>query len=124
MARAADVGARCVTAAWALERLPVAIHQLGVGFGFITERYTSLVTLEPARRVTAESTQTNLFESLRSEWRFLPASGDPNACWVTFQIDFQFKSEIYNRLSDLFLEEVVANMVKAFEGQCKKVYRH
>jgi ribosome-associated toxin RatA of RatAB toxin-antitoxin module len=53
---------------------------------------------------------------------FAPAS-NPLKCWVTFQIDFKFKSAMYNNISDLFMSEVVNNMVKAFENRCHDLYK-
>jgi ribosome-associated toxin RatA of RatAB toxin-antitoxin module len=97
---------------------------LVVGFNVvnITERYTSIVTLNKPVQVNAVSKQTNLFENLSTEWKFAPAR-DSKSCWVTFKIDFEFKSSIYNQISDLFMKDVVNNMVKAFENQCKKRYQ-
>lgn len=96
---------------------------LVVGFSLvnITERYTSIVTLDKPNLVSAVSKHTNLFENLSTEWKFAPARDD-KSCWVTFKIDFEFKSSMYNQISDLFMKDVVNNMVKAFENQCKKQY--
>lgn len=96
--------------------------ELTVGFKYLTERYVSRVQLLAPQLVTAQSTQTNLFEFLKTEWKFTPAA-DPNHTWVSFQVDFQFRSALYNELSDFFLNEVVHNMVKAFEQRCKAVDR-
>lgn len=91
--------------------------ELEVGFNIFSEKYMSNVeTVEPTS-VTAVSTQTNLFEYLKTEWKFTPAS-DPRHTWVTFQVDFKFKSAMYNELSKLFLQEVIAKMVRAFEQRC------
>jgi ribosome-associated toxin RatA of RatAB toxin-antitoxin module len=94
--------------------------ELEVGFNIFSEKYTSKIeTIEPTF-VSAMSTETNLFEYLKTEWKFTPAS-DPKATWVTFQVEFKFRSAMYNELSRLFLQEVVAKMVKAFEQRCKTV---
>lgn len=95
--------------------------ELQVGFGVFTERYISNVTLIPKSQVIAESKQTNLFENLKTVWKFQP-SKDNRYCWVIFMVEFQFKSAIYNKLSEMFLDDVVNNMVIAFENQCKKLY--
>jgi coenzyme Q-binding protein COQ10 len=95
--------------------------ELEIGFGMFTEKYISHVTLSPYDQVIAVSKQTNLFEHLQTEWKF-SAAKDPTTCWVTFSVDFEFKSAIYNQLSDLFMEDVANNMVKAFEKQCKASY--
>lgn len=92
--------------------------ELTVGFKYLTEQYVSQVQLQPPKVVTAQSNQTNLFEFLRTEWKFTPAQ-DPNCTWVSFQVDFKFRSALYNELSEFFMSEVVHNMVKAFEERCK-----
>lgn len=93
--------------------------ELQVGFQVFSERYLSHVTIESPKRVIAISKQTQLFDHLRSEWNFSPSSSDPqNATWVTFAIEFQFKSALYNEVSELFMQEVVKKMVKAFETRC------
>ena len=96
--------------------------ELVVGFGFFNEKYTSVVKLEKPVQVTAISHQTNLLEYLTTEWRFSPSSSDPKKTWVTFKIEFKFKSSIYNQVSEMFMKEVVDKMVQAFETKCKKEY--
>ena len=63
--------------------------ELVVGYQIFSERYISNVTLNEPVSVIAVSNQTNLFEHLRTEWKFSP-SQDSKCCWVTFQVDFQF----------------------------------
>jgi hypothetical protein len=66
--------------------------------------------------------QTNLFQNLKTEWKFASSGRDGGECWVSFHIHFQFQSAVYNRLSELFLQDVIKNMVQAFEDQCRKRY--
>ena len=94
--------------------------ELVVGFGYFNEKYLSVVTLDCPRSVTAISKETNLLEYLRTEWKFTPSKSDPSKCWVSFQIDFKFRSALYNQVSDMFLQDIVKNMVQAFEAQCRK----
>jgi ribosome-associated toxin RatA of RatAB toxin-antitoxin module len=97
--------------------------ELVVGFKYLTERYISHVTVSSPTQVSAISSQLNVFQSLKSDWKFSPSNSDPNHTWVTFQVDFKFKSSLYNELSDLFMSEVVKKMVQAFEQRCKVVDR-
>jgi len=94
--------------------------ELEVGFNIFTEHYISNVTVDEPNQVNAVSTDTILFEYLKTEWKFTPAS-DPSSTWVTFQVDFQFKSSLYNEVAKLFMTEVVGQMVQAFENRCKVV---
>lgn len=94
--------------------------ELEVGFNIFSEKYMSKIETTEPNCVSAVSVQTNLFEFLKTEWKFTPAS-DPSSTWVTFQVDFKFKSAMYNELSKLFMQEVIAKMVKAFEQRCTTV---
>lgn len=95
--------------------------ELAVGFQYLTERYISNVSYQKPSIVTATSSQTGIFDILKTEWKFAPSS-DPNSTWVTFHVEFKFKSALYNELSELFLAEVVKNMVKAFEDRCRVIH--
>jgi ribosome-associated toxin RatA of RatAB toxin-antitoxin module len=94
--------------------------ELVVGFGYFNEKYISEVTLSHPTSVIAVSRQTSLLEYLRTEWKFTPSKSDPQKCWISFQIDFKFKSALYNQVSEMFLQEIVKNMVHAFETQCQQ----
>lgn len=95
--------------------------ELTVGYSLFKETYTSQISFEPGKSIVAISHQTNLFDYLHTEWAFAPGR-DPNTCWVSFKIEFQFKSAIYSRVSDLFFEDIVENMVAAFEKRCRTIY--
>ena len=55
------------------------------------------------------------------EWTFTKAE-NPKKCWVTFKIEFSFKSSTYNYISGMFFDQVVKEMIHAFEARCEKVY--
>jgi ribosome-associated toxin RatA of RatAB toxin-antitoxin module len=96
--------------------------ELEVGFNMFNERYVSKVEVSQPTLVAAVSTETALFNYLKTEWKFTPAS-DPESTWVTFQVNFQFKSSLYNEISQLFMQEVIAKMVMAFENRCHQQIR-
>lgn len=97
--------------------------ELTVGYSLFREKYVSQVSLIPNESVVAVSKQTNLFEYLRTTWGFQKGK-DPNTCWVSFQLEFHFKNALYNRVSDLFFQDIVNNMVAAFEKRSSVVYPH
>ena len=70
--------------------------------------------------ISAIARDTTLFDHLLTEWKFSPAA-DPKCSWVTFHVEFKFKSDLYNHVSELFLKEVVSVMVKAFEKRCRQI---
>ena len=96
--------------------------ELGVGFQLFSERYVSRVTLDPVRSVTAVASETMLFSHLVNIWRF-ETGPEPGSTWLDFGVEFQFRSHLYAAASQLFFEEVVVNMVSAFEKRCLDTYK-
>jgi ribosome-associated toxin RatA of RatAB toxin-antitoxin module len=92
--------------------------ELAVGFHAFSERYTSRVTLAPQRSVVAVASGTTLFSHLVNMWEFEPGP-TPGSTWLTFRVEFQFRSQLYAAVSQMFFNEVVKNMVQAFEGRCR-----
>lgn len=97
------------------------IADLGVGFRFLSERYTSVITLDPNRSVSADVPNSNLFEYLVTDWVFEPTSAGDHTN-LTFYVEFAFRNPMYRRVTDLFFEEVVRRMVSAFEHRCHLKY--
>ena len=84
-------------------------------------RYLSKVTLRPPSQITSQVGDSTLFSHLNNSWQFQPGP-TPQSVWLTFEVDFAFKSPIYRHVASIFFEEVVQRMMAAFEGRCKKLY--
>ncbi len=95
--------------------------ELSVGFQLFSERYLSRVTLEPGTCVIARARDTQLFSHLTNEWHFSPGPTTAST-WLTFSVDFQFRSVLYSQAASVFLDEVVLKMVGAFEKRCATVW--
>jgi ribosome-associated toxin RatA of RatAB toxin-antitoxin module len=98
------------------------VAELGVGFQVLSEKYTSLITLEPHRSIKADVPNSSLFNYLINDWTF-EAGQDKSMTELTFYVEFQFRNPLYQRITDLFFNEVVKNMVNAFERRAFVKYR-
>jgi len=95
--------------------------ELEVGFQMFTERYTSKVTLQPDHLIISKVEDSNLFDHLSNKWEFKPGP-TPSTTLVQFEVDFAFRSPLYRQVAMVFFEEVVQQMVTAFENRCEDLY--
>ena len=96
--------------------------RMEVGFGPFKEQYISSVRLDPPNAVTVKAVNSSILKLLETEWKFSPAKRSTTSCWISFNINFQFHSPLYEHASELFLQQQVGQMVKAFEERCATLY--
>lgn len=97
------------------------IADLSVGFRFLSDHYTSVISLDPYNAVSVDVPHSSLFEYLITDWKF--ANVTNHGTELSFYLEFAFRNRLYQRVTDLFFEDVVKQMVGAFERQCHEKYR-
>lgn len=70
-------------------------------------RYTSKVTLHSPVRIESRVDDSTLFHHLTNKWEFRPGPS-PSTCWLSFDVDFAFKSPLYRQIASVFFEEVLS----------------
>lgn len=93
---------------------------LKVGFNEFQEEFTCKLTCESPRLVAAESITNTLFKYLKTEWTIEPQGA---GCSVHLGLQYDFNSELYNRVSSLFAKRVAMVMTKAFQKRSYEVYK-
>lgn len=96
------------------------LADLVIGYGPLSERYTSLVKLTPHTRVDVEY-QTGPFKYLDNYWAF-KALG-PESTEVEFYIDFQFKSFLKQKAISAVFDNSADSLMTAFEERAKSINR-
>lgn len=96
---------------------------LVIGFPPLTERYTSNVTFERPGFVKSECFDGVMFNYLLTIWKFNPGLKDiEQSCVIDFFIDFQFKSVLHMKLSNLVFDTLVRQMEQAFFAEARVRY--
>ena len=90
-----------------------------VGFSIIHERFATRVRLDdPALAIDVELI-SGPFRQLTNQWRFKP---HPTGVELRFEIDFEFKSRLLERLLAANFHRAVTRLVGCFEDRARVLY--
>ncbi len=93
--------------------------EAGVGFSFLTERFTTSVRRDRPARVIEVGLVRGPFRRLANRWRFEP---DGDGARVVFDIDFAFKTRLLDMLLVANFDRAVNTLIGCFEARAKVLY--
>ncbi|MBL4693487.1 MAG: type II toxin-antitoxin system RatA family toxin [Magnetovibrio sp.] len=94
------------------------VADMAVGFKMIQERYTSRITFETPFHIHITDIG-GPFKKLETDWRFVPTA---DGCEVDFQIDFEFRSALLERVMGGVFADAAHKMMQAFITRAETVY--
>jgi len=96
---------------------------LEIGFPPIIESYVSHITFERPHMIKAECRDGKLFKHLITQWNCDPGLKDNlNTCVITFFVSYEFKSQLHSTVANMFFNELVKQMEKAFFDEAGRRY--
>lgn len=90
-----------------------------VGYGAITERFTTRVELLPKTGEVRVRHLDGPFSHLENDWRFVAAEGGTD---VHFTIDYAFRSTMLSLIVGAAFEKAVKSYTEAFEARARTLY--
>lgn len=94
--------------------------EVAVGFAMLKERFATRVSRDAGARQVDVSLISGPFRHLRNRWRFHP-HGDAGAR-IEFDIDFEFKSAMLERLLKANFETAVDRLMACFEARAESLF--
>ncbi|MBP7066463.1 type II toxin-antitoxin system RatA family toxin [Ferrovibrio sp.] len=95
------------------------VADLIIGFKMFRERFTSRVTLDPAKQRIDVAYSEGPFKYLKNHWIFRPHA---QGCEIDFFVDFEFRNRLLQKTIELLFGEAVRRMVAAFETRAEALY--
>ena len=92
--------------------------ELVIGHGPFRERFVTHDVLDRPHRIDV-SYLRGPFRHLHNSWVFAPADGGST---ISFEVEFEFRSRLFERLIGRIFSEAVRRMVSAFEARARELY--
>ncbi len=93
---------------------------LVISFKVFRETFGSRVILRPADRRIETAYLEGPFRHMRSTWVFRPHPG--GGCEIDFDVDFEFRNAILQRIIGLVFTEAMHRVVRAFERRAAELH--
>jgi len=96
------------------------LASLTIGYKIFRETFTSEVVLDKKGLAIDVRYIRGPFKYLNNHWKFRAVSKDK--CEVSFNIDFEFRTPLLQKVMGLFFNEAVRRMIQAFEQRAAHLY--
>ena len=96
------------------------VAEVLVGFKSFREKFTSRVVLDRAAHSIVAAYVEGPFRHLTNRWRFEPSVG--GGCTIDFDIDFEFKLRLLEKVIGPLFDRAVMKMTDAFETRAAALY--
>ena len=91
-----------------------------VSFKVFSETFSSRVSLDAISQVIVVEYLNGPFKYLNNKWNFTKSSG---GCIVDFNLEFEFKSRMMQRIIGVVFQEAMRKIVLSFERRADNLYR-
>lgn len=95
------------------------LADLLVGFGPLREKFTSRVALQKPAAIDVDYIEGPM-KHLHNSWRF--ESDGKGGVHIAFEVEFSFRSRMFEALAGRVFDEALRRMVKAFEDRANALY--
>ena len=93
--------------------------QVGVGFAFLKEKFSTRVRRDAATRQVDVQLLSGPFKHLANRWRFIE---DERGTKIEFDIDFEFKSRLLSGMLAANFHHAVDKLMSCFEARAQTLY--
>ncbi len=93
--------------------------EAGVGFKFLSERFSTRVTRDANARTIDIALLKGPFKRLNCRWKFDPAD---KGCKTSLDMDFEFKNPFLDGFLRANFDKAVSKLMACFEGRAETLY--
>lgn len=86
----------------------------------VTEKYRSIIHLQPPHRIRIKSLNSKVLKHLESEWHFKPIND--NRTLLTFRVEYEFHSYFHANVMNMFVDDFTRRTMRAFLERARAIY--